>query len=345
MMNDEERRKAFWLLKKYSSYTVWAALGDAYAKFVDAWERAIKLEKQSELTEFETEAMKNFWDGKKGFDKGLPLLKRGEHNVFRYRASGYLGWHAASALGYAQRIMNPQDYVFEWMNNKDEVLAAWNVTLERLRGVFLITECTGSPPESVRKSTLFDSFYGPFNFPVELSAVPPIADITVETGDQVPLDGIWEPEWAMHQESRGVAASIVDILGGGKPSRFERGCMNYLLSGTVAPSHRSAETKSSIIPVRWRLIWEDTRYRDGTIPEEESQYLAPPAAAVLPQATDKLRRQPGEVVPETGWWHTPALQGDAGMRHFTRGEHFPEQKTSQWGDIIWTYDAERQALN
>ena len=26
-------------------------------------------------------------------------------------------------------------------------------------------------------------------------------------------------------------------------------------------------------PSRWELLWEDTRYLDGTIPEEEKEYL------------------------------------------------------------------------
>ena len=40
-MDEADRKKVFWLLKKYSSYTTWQALGDAYAEFVTAWEYAI----------------------------------------------------------------------------------------------------------------------------------------------------------------------------------------------------------------------------------------------------------------------------------------------------------------
>ncbi|WP_275892873.1 Imm72 family immunity protein [Burkholderia sp. LMG 13014] len=30
--------------------------------------------------------------------------------------------------------------------------------------------------------------------------------------------------------------------------------------------------------VRWRLLWEDTRYRDGSIPAEEGTYFPKPVA-------------------------------------------------------------------
>jgi hypothetical protein len=120
--------------------------------------------------------------------------------------------------------------------------------------------------------------------------------------------------------------------------------MNYLLAGTLAPTYKD-ELGIPEIFVTWRLIWEDTRYRDGTIPEEETQYLAPPLAAsvVSPHPGEPLRAVPGDIVPKTGWWHTPALQGEAGSRYFKEGERFPDRQLSSWGKIIWTYDPERQA--
>jgi hypothetical protein len=42
--------------------------------------------------------------------------------------------------------------------------------------------------------------------------------------------------------------------------------MNYLLEGAPAPQ---AVNRGAIIrPAVWRLLWEDTRYLDGSIPEE-----------------------------------------------------------------------------
>jgi hypothetical protein len=342
MMTDQERRKVFWLLKKWSSYTAWRKWGEAYAKFVNAWERAMKLADKTDIDEFNMEAMKDLWNGKRGFDKGLPLLKRGERGVFRYRADGYLGWHAVSAIGIAQRLMDPVEYVFDWMKNKDEVIEAWNKVSQFMCGVGRGIE-PGNPVDNApfgSKTILNEDFYGPFNFPLDLPDVPTSTDVIINSGEVIPFDGIWEPEWKVREARTNFLSNLINVRSS-NTEQFEKGCMNYLMADTIAPTYKDGLGEPEI-QVVWRLIWEDTRYRDGIIPEEESQYLAPPAVVTSPQANDKLRGQPGEVVPETGWWHTPALQGSVGMRHFTRGEHFPEQKTSQWGDIIWTYDAEQQ---
>ena len=342
MMTDDERRKVFWLLKKYSSYTAWKALGDAYAKFVKAWERAIKLEDKDEDTEFETEALKSFWDGQKGFDKGLPLLKRGERSVFRYRASGYLGWHASYALGYAQRLMDPREYVFDWMKNKDDVIDAANKMSDNLLGLYLVLERSDTIyPAPVEPHSVFDPLFGPFNFPPTLSEVPPPSAQTVETGETVSIDGIWEPEWSVPGSSSGFLARLTNPAAS-QTGRLEKGCMNYLLADTVAPPYKESTARETW-PVRWRLIWEDTRYRDGTIPEEEAQYCAPPAPVSSAPLDGKLRAQPGGVVPKTGDWWSPAFQGANQVRHFEQGERFPAIETTNYGVVIWYYDPDRQS--
>jgi hypothetical protein len=42
MMTEDNRKKVFWLLQKYSSYTAWKNLGDAFRAFTDAFELALK---------------------------------------------------------------------------------------------------------------------------------------------------------------------------------------------------------------------------------------------------------------------------------------------------------------
>ena len=118
--------------------------------------------------------------------------------------------------------------------------------------------------------------------------------------------------------------------------------MNYLLADTMAPPYQDS-LESKAIPVRWRLIWEDTRYRDGTIPEEEAQYCAPPVPVPSAPPDGKLRAQPGEVVPKTGDWWSPAFQGANQVRHFEQGERFPAIETTNYGVVIWYYDPDRQS--
>jgi hypothetical protein len=59
--------------------------------------------------------------------------------------------------------------------------------------------------------------------------------------------------------------------------------MNYQLEG--APVPKAVNRGAIIRPAVWRLIWEDTRYRDGSMPEEETLYFrleesSTPAASV-----------------------------------------------------------------
>ncbi|MFN3417361.1 MAG: Imm72 family immunity protein, partial [Caldimonas sp.] len=90
-------------------------------------------------------------------------------------------------------------------------------------------------------------------------------------------------------------------------------------------------------PVTWRLIWKDERYLDGTIPEEEAQYMA----AVEPAANERPASTPaGQPCPRTGWWFTPAKAHS--RRHFQAGEVMPDF-ASDWGQVIWQWD-ERQGV-
>ncbi len=52
------------------------------------------------------------------------------------------------------------------------------------------------------------------------------------------------------------------------------GALNYLHEGSPAPQAGQIFVDKSIdIDVVWRLIWRDDRYEDGTIPDEEAEYV------------------------------------------------------------------------
>jgi hypothetical protein len=48
---------------------------------------------------------------------------------------------------------------------------------------------------------------------------------------------------------------------------------------------------------------------------------------------------PGEPVPQSGWWVSPALGAEHGRRYFKVGEKFPDIKFTDWGLVIWTYNS------
>jgi Immunity protein 72/Immunity protein 71 len=349
MMTEQDRSKVFWLLKKYSSYTAWKALGDAYFAFSDAYYTAHKLRTvrdihapdRKEMDEWMAGHLKEVLDGRIGFEQGLPRLKQGDRSVWRRTSRGALAV-GGNKIYFIGQIMNEREFVLDWMKNKSDVQHALLVLDERNKGLGSVTERLPERGKATwGEKSVFDPFYGPFNFPPQLPEVPHPTNIVIATGEEVPFDGIYEPEWGPLPDApnRGLLDKIKTLLGN-KPSLMndqggdglatvrhrDIGCMNYLLSCTQAPLYQDGELDPAI-PVHWRLIWQDTRYLDGVIPDEEVEYLA----AVSESVRQYLRCEAGQPCPAEGEWSTPALQG---TRHFKQGEMMPDLK-SDYGQTIW----------
>ena len=58
--------------------------------------------------------------------------------------------------------------------------------------------------------------------------------------------------------------------------------------------------------------------------------------------SSRLKGMPGDVVPKSGWWVSPALGGEQGRRYFKAGEMFPGIKSTDWGLVIWNYNSSDQ---
>lgn len=132
-------------------------------------------------------------------------------------------------------------------------------------------------------------------------------------------------------------------------------CMNYLLGGTVAPlviRECGNFTEEPIgngetvflpdiedIPTTWRLIWEDRRYPDGTVHDEEKDYFLPLPKETAPSTVsprETARALPGERCTKPGYWWTPAHEGS--RRRFEQDEVFPDFPDSDYGETIWYFD-------
>lgn len=330
-MNQEDRKKVFWLLKKYSSYTAWKALGDAYAEFTAAFEYAVAnsrnvsgeldQEEFDEFIEWNIDHLKTVLDGAVAFEKGLASLKKGEHSVFR--RTGFLR-RAAEAVVFVDQIMDPQEYVFDWMPNKNDVLRSVQTIRAKIGGLFLVNELDENDDIApLGWGSAFDSSNGPFNFPAQLSDVPKISSLTILTGDQISVAGIWEPSY----EKLTSEAQISTLLPG------EPGCMNYFVAGVSAPKYQD-RSGTAALHVAWHLVWTDHRYEDGVIPIEESEYIATEIESNTHPLQANLRTFPGEPCPKTGEWmvgHTPRI-----ARRFTKGDIMPELNLDT-GATIWMF--------
>lgn len=63
-----------------------------------------------------------------------------------------------------------------------------------------------------------------------------------------------------------------------------------------------------------------------------------PAAA---EPSVRIRCLPGDSVPRSGWWHSPALHGEQGRRYFSQGSKFPDTAKTEWGAVFWYFDTDQ----
>lgn len=87
----------------------------------------------------------------------------------------------------------------------------------------------------------------------------------------IPLTGIWEPWLCEEGLFSGIWARLCDRNTAKLTGRV--GCPNYFLAGTKAYNYRREDRKHIAERVAWRLLWQDERYLDGNLPEEEMHSL------------------------------------------------------------------------
>jgi hypothetical protein len=117
--------------------------------------------------------------------------------------------------------------------------------------------------------------------------------------------------------------------------------MSYLLEGVAVPPAMTIDENdgaSYIRPASWRLIWEDTRYLDGTIPEEEKDYFpatektAAPAAPVKVTSDPVISLETNQRASRPGMW-VVADRLDIRKR-FESGDKLPQHEGR---DVVWLW--------
>jgi hypothetical protein len=376
-MTDEDRARQFWLARRRTSYTAWKRCRDAYAVYVDLVERQCKEEPIGRLGPralsaykavverwvrdgtFPADALNNFEDdnttewtsstyanalrGVALYDKGLAQLKQGDRSVFQHNSRGFLedayhhadheyqmyvlgGRNGGDGMVYYGKYVPAIKAALEWASQEAGFSAGGLQAKMANLSAAVIWEDTREVYDATekRKKLLIgcsDKWKRETSHLKELPRVPqPLEEVVVRTGEPCPVFGIYE-------------AQVKD------------GLMVYMCAG--AEAYRYGEPRGypgGGQPITWRLIWEDTRYLDGHIPEEESTYfpddLTPPDFSRfvgeeldLDWRSDELIvAHTGEPAVRTGRW---AARDDLGGRvYWLKGDPLPLNKGQP---VDWVY--------
>jgi hypothetical protein len=344
MVNQTDRKKLIWLLKRASSITAWQRFSDACDAFAKAFEYAMtNAAPEPQLRNPtagmpDTEGYKVVVDAQINFSKGLAKLANGDRSGFRF--SGELDL-VSDLRSKFQRVfgLNP-DQVGDYVN------------FDQLNRLFMAF-CDQAPGTAFRPKykNLVTPPAAPLlrlqNFPASLPEPPePPQDVLVKTGDPIPTYGIWEPvkllsgpKSASDSQATPFWHRLMRTTSVGEPAKYELEIIAapaYLQQGDKAPGADLDENASPLAkpregsPVIWRLLWADDRYVDGVIPAEEADYFAA-SLSDSAASTSRLRCEAGVPCPREGEWSTPAA---AGSRRFKSGEMMPELG-GDYGKTIW----------
>jgi hypothetical protein len=376
MNNDTfAHRRAFYLLKKYNSYT-WNEESFRLTKeFAEAFEKTLRHPPPefAPVNDMDEMFLVECWNACGELEEGLALILQGDKgfgyekyadgvtragNLLagdpdrgsprryieapgqddRYVKLGYL-----RSLGYDLQYQQPQANtgIFALLDKVNLMLSYGSFW-------FHIESIANSVwPEPLSSSLLETQVQIPRWHPAQLPSVPqPIPEAPViVSGDEVPITGIWQPEILTPLDQKTLA------LIGGMPTY----CMNFLVQGNTAPEMvpesayelwektGNGPKSGDEYPVRWRLLWADDRYGKNGIPDEEKDYLRVEEDVVpltsSPPDTGIKRCEANHPCPRAGYWSTPAKQGS--RRYFTQGEIMQDFPASRYGATIWYWDLDQ----
>ncbi|MFX1809236.1 Imm72 family immunity protein [Paraburkholderia sp. A1RI_3L] len=312
MHDPSTRRRVFWLLKRLTSFSLWAKKRDAWEVFARAYENAVRTWPKNAAERVDADLLPRIYETLSSYTKGVEELGKGHRFVWR------TGQALEAALDTSGTVHNflyaHPDY---WEHGTQTAPYPDNVeALNRLllastyEGDYAPIEVPVGPQKSARYSSpgaLLDPERYTYRFyqlaypvfPAEIPEVPGGTDLIISSGQRVPVDGIWEPVSIGREKA-------LDVLPLGIRSVENNGCFNYLVSDTKAPSimgqWSGVNSRTTRTTTRWRLLWGDTRYKDGVIPDETEYFLEPMNidSATATQSVKGLEARTGDVCPVSG---------------------------------------------
>jgi len=289
MSDDPVRRRLLWLLQRLSSYSLWQRKREAWACFTQKYEEALKTWPEEITDGFHPKSIIRAYEALRLYDEGLAELARGNRQVWR------------RLTGEFHQLERPVSLIRTYFyypchDERGGQREPYPPEIEKLNKLKVLSEYWGDdllyPPHDnicnvFDTEYLLDSEKYIYNlsrlaypvFPKNLPPVPERRDIMIKTDDPVPCDGIWEPVKIQYHHKLLVIKTAISGL-------KNLGAYNYFIRGMNAPRQDYYDIllegdTEILIPddpiryrdVHWRLVWEDTRYGDGIIPDESEYFL------------------------------------------------------------------------
>lgn len=318
---ERDRLALFWWLKRNTSYTAIEHNAKLWGAFAAEWEKWLR--SQENLYEHLIETYKYILDDQLNYERGLKRLRQGDRSVWNRKSSE--GWLGKINTSLVNRRM-------EWYAEPEVIADQSGVPLSLLRAYFKAHDVAMAIPHE----GWYDGMGRPYgsarsllaSLPLNPEVPEPNWDKCFAPGRRAPKDGIYEQ---VNAEGHIVGSMAFFIKG--QPTEAD--------AALEFGPHAWDTTQQRSSAFLWRLLWEDTRYKDGAIPDEEALYPTPEQSIATSEAVpdpSRLRCEAGEPCPREGYWFTPARSGS--RRYFQQGEVMPEFSTD-WGKTIWQWD-ERQ---
>lgn len=321
--DERDRQALFWWLKRNTSYTAIAHNAQLWTEFVREWEEWLR--SQDAPYEHLIETLKYALDSQIYYERGLKRLLLGDHSVFDRNSSE--GWLAKVYTGLVKRRMEWEAPI-EWYAEHEGVPLSLLRAYSKADGAAMEIASHGPGGYNGDGFVCIQRYLDVLPKPHDLPE--PRWDVYFAPGKRAPKNGIYE-----RVDANG------HIVGG----------MAYFFRGAESEKEDWLEfgpdaVQKDTSAYFWRLIWEDARYKDGNVPDEERHYPTPSeslAIAERAQETTALgasRCVAGESCSREGFWFTPA-KADSRQR-FEQGMVMPDVG-GDYGSTIWQWDERQDA--
>ncbi|WP_179999198.1 Imm72 family immunity protein [Acinetobacter sp. YH12239] len=359
----KERDQTFYLIKKYSSYQYLYHIYKLKKEFVDAFEQQLRQPPPSVqdqtigVHEYHEKEFLYYLYVINNSEKGLDLLLKTESKkdaydlIFEGSIYGNIFGRYGDEHGLVDDVFYQNlglgRYYGDLDGNHDHTKYILKLLLASamtfcVSNTLYAGEYVIHKEDRIYDKWSYESLFSKPNWPPCKQIVEPIspcpdynenATDQIHTGEEIQISGIYEPwfEKPVYQKLTNDPEYNVYV-----------GCPNYFLEGSEATQYK-LEGTDDWYDVKWRLIWEDNRYIDGTIPEEEKNYIfdieniGKQSNQPETESTEKLSMAAGQVSPKAGYWYTTAKLNS--RQYFKKGDIFPDFE-SDWGEVYWQFDGE-----